>query len=108
MRELLGLLVLRGPLADHVGLRTPRLETTPTAQSLPGCVSRYGIAPYSSVFWSLSGTPSWRKPLLEKSPVGKWSCQAKTTMLAAISSTVRIGNRAVGMLSLSGIKAVEA
>jgi hypothetical protein len=29
-------------------------------------------------------------------------------MLATISSTVRIGNLSVGMLSLSGIKAAEA
>ena len=53
-------------------------------------------------------TPSCRYWELEYSLLEKWSCQPKTTRLATISSTVRIGNRDVGMLSLIGIKAGEA
>ena len=66
------------------------------------------MAPYSSVFSSLSGTPSSPSSGLEARSPEKLSCQAKTAMFATISSTVMIGNRPVGMLSLSGIRGREA
>jgi Domain of unknown function (DUF4395) len=44
----------------------------------------------------------------EESLPEKLSCQPKTTMLSAIRTTVTIGKREVGTLSLSGIRAARA
>ena len=46
--------------------------------------------------------PTWSSSL----SVGKLSCQMKTTTQTTISATVTTGNRAVGMLSFSGITGV--
>jgi hypothetical protein len=46
--------------------------------------------------------------VLEPASVDCVICQTKAAMLIAISTTVTTGNRSVGMLSLTGIKAREA
>jgi hypothetical protein len=46
--------------------------------------------------------------LLNSFSSGNCVCQTKTATLATISRTVRIGNRLVGRLSLSGIRGAEA
>jgi len=45
---------------------------------------------------------------LEFGPDGWVICQVKTAMLTRINTSVTIGNRPVGMLSLSGIRGGEA
>src|SRR3954451_17662104 len=79
--------------------------TWPTAQSLRGCVSRYGIAPYRSVVSSRCETPAICGEVLEPGSEDSVACQTKTAMLIAIRTTVTTGNRSVGMLSLTGIRA---
>jgi hypothetical protein len=80
------------------------------AQYSPGFSTSFGTAPYSKLSWSRSDAPaacSTGALALPSSPEA-FSCHAKTATLIAISATVRIGKRIVGMLSLSGIKGRQA
>ena len=66
------------------------------------------MAPYSSVTSSLCESPAMAGEALELGSEDSVSCHAKIAMLTTINTTVTIGNRSVGMLSLTGIKAREA
>ena len=80
------------------------------AQYSPGFRTSFGIAPYSKLSWSRSEAPAASSAgavALPSSPEAL-SCQTKNATLIAISTTVTIGKRAVGRLSLSGIKRRQA
>jgi hypothetical protein len=71
----------------------------------PGCVIRYGIAPYSTALWSMPLVSPARS---RSRSSGNCHCQMNTATLIAINATVRTGKRSVGRLSRSGIKGGEA